>query len=115
MNPEVGDFFAEHTSLTRRYFLSCSSAGVAAMFALPIFSRVARGGESDPALEKVIADLETWLTKQDDFRDVSRGNPKPHSLAEAKRKAVGLTRDTWKLEVVADPDDEAQLRTPLTN
>ncbi len=111
MTPAIDDFLAEHLNLTRRYFLRCGTAGVAAMLALPMF---ARGGERDPALQKVLDDLETWLTKQDDFRDVSRGNPKPHSLDEAKRKEVGLTRDTWKLEVVADPDDKARLRNPLT-
>ena len=59
-------------------------------------------------------DLETWLTNQDDFRDVSRGKPKPHSLDEAKRREVGLTRDTWKLEVVDDPENSTRLRSPLT-
>ncbi len=111
MKPELADFLAEHTSLTRRYFLRCGTAGVAAMCTLPMF---ARGGERDPALQKALEGLETWLTKQDDFRDVSRGNPKPHSLDEAKRREVGLTRDTWKLEVVADPDNKARLRNPLT-
>ncbi len=111
MNPELADFLAEHTSLTRRYFLRCGTAGVAAMSTLPLFAGT---GERDPALTNVLADLETWLTKQDDFRDVSRGNPKPHSLDEAKRREVGLTRDTWKLEVVDDPDHKARLGSPLT-
>jgi DMSO/TMAO reductase YedYZ molybdopterin-dependent catalytic subunit len=111
MKSELTKFLAEHRSVTRRYFLHCGTRGVAAMGALPVF---AKGGERDPALKKVLDDLETWLTKQDDFRDVSRGNPMPHSIDEAKRKEVGLTRDTWSLEVVDDPDNTARLRTPLT-
>ena len=111
MKPELAAFLAEHTSLTRRYFLRCGTAGVAAMSALPM---LARGAERDAALQKVVDDLETWLTKQDDFQNVSRGNPKPYSLDEAKRKEVGLTRDTWKLEVVDDPDNSARLRNPMT-
>jgi DMSO/TMAO reductase YedYZ molybdopterin-dependent catalytic subunit len=111
MNPELADFLAEHTSLTRRYFLRCGTAGVAAMSALPM---LARAGERDPALQRVIDDLETWLTKQDDFRNVSRGNPKPYSHDEPKLKELGLTRDTWKLEVVDDADNSTRLRNPLT-
>ena len=111
MNPELAAFLAEHTSLTRRYFLRCGTVGVAAMSALPM---LAKGAERDPALQSVIDDLETWLTKQDDFQDVSRGNPKPYTHDEAKLKEVGLTRDTWKLEVVDDPDNSIRMRNPLT-
>ncbi|HJN13140.1 MAG TPA: molybdopterin-dependent oxidoreductase [Pirellulaceae bacterium] len=111
MNPDLAAFLAEHASLTRRFFLRSGAAGVAAMSALPL---LARGGERSPALQKVVDDLETWLTKQDDFQNVSRGTPKPYSHDEAKLKEVGMTRDTWKLEVVDDPDNSARLRSPLT-
>ena len=111
MNPQLADFLAEHKSLTRRYFLRCGSAGLAAMSVLPMF---ARGAEREPALQKALNNLEPWLTKQDKFGDVSRGNPKPHSLDDAKCKEVCLTRETWKLEVVADPENKARLRSPLT-
>lgn len=104
-------FLAQHMSLTRRYFIRCGATGVVAMSALPLF---ASEGRRDPALQEVLDELETWLTKQDDFGDVSRGNPKPHSLGEAQRQKVGLTRDTWQLEVVSDPEHKAQLRNPLT-
>ena len=65
----------------------------------------------DDSLRDAIKDLEPWLTAQDAFQDVSRGNPKPHSLSEEKRKEVGLTRDTWKLEVISDPDHPARIRS----
>ncbi len=110
-NPKFNAFLAEHRNLTRRYFLRCGTAGIAAMSALPL---LARGAERDPALQDVLDGLETWLTNPDDFRDVSRGDPLPHSLDEEKRKEVGLTRDTWKLEVVSDPENQARLRNPLT-
>ena len=111
INLELTGFLAEHTRLTRRYFLRYGTAGVAAMSVLPL---MASGGERDRALQKALDNLETWLTKPDDFGDVSRGDPIPHSLDEAKRNEVGLTRDTWKLEVVSDPDNMARLRNPLT-
>jgi DMSO/TMAO reductase YedYZ molybdopterin-dependent catalytic subunit len=51
---------------------------------------------------------------QEKFGDVSRGRPVPHSLPEAKKREVGLTRDTWKLEVVSDPTHPSKLGKPLT-
>jgi DMSO/TMAO reductase YedYZ molybdopterin-dependent catalytic subunit len=111
MHPELDHFIAQHSSLTRRYFLRQGSAGLAALAALP---SLVQAGDRNPMLQAAVDDLETWLTKLDDFRDVSRGNPRPHSLDEAKRREVGLTRDTWKLEVVADPDNKARLKNPLT-
>ena len=63
----------------------------------------------------VLPALEPWLTAQDDFQDVSRGNPKPHTLDEETRKKVGLTRDTWKLQVVSDAKHPAVLRNPLSS
>jgi len=44
------------------------------------------------------------------FRDVSRGKPLPHSLSEEEKRKVGLTRQTWKLEVISDPDNPATVR-----
>ena len=111
MASEFDPFVEEHLQLTRRYFLRFGTAGVAALYALPIFAET---NERDPALQKVIDKLETWLTKQDDFNDVSRGKPKPHSISEEKRKEVGLTRETWKLEVIDDKDDPCRVRNPLT-
>lgn len=66
-----------------------------------------------PELAAVIEKLETILTAQDEFQDVSRGDPLPHSLPPEKKSEVGLTRDTWRLEVLADPDRPARLRQPL--
>ena len=120
-------FLREHTSLTRRYFLKTGAHGAAAALAggALISTRAAAedGGEEhgedgkrvrDPRLQKALDALESWLTPPDDFRDVSRGNPKPHSLSDEDRERVGLTRDTWQLEVIADPEHPARLRQPLS-
>ncbi len=58
--------------------------------------------------------LESYLTPQGSFGDVSRGNPVPHSLSEARRKEVGLTRETWQLEVISDSANPATLDNPLS-
>ena len=55
-----------------------------------------------------------YFTPAEDFADVSRGIPLPHSLPKDKKRDVGLTRETWRLEVVTDPDHPARLGRPLT-
>ena len=111
MQPSTERFLNQHQHLTRRFFLRFGVVGVAALKTLPSF---AADSQRPPELQQAISDLETWLTAQDKFADVSRGNPKPHSLDEAQRQAVGLTRETWNLEVLADPDNKPRLRNPLT-
>jgi len=111
MNSEPSNFLPEHAALTRRYFLRCGTAGLAALGSLPL---IARGRDRDPRLQRSLDALETWLTRPSDFRDVSRGNPLPHSLSLDKRKEVGLTRETWNLEVVSDPENPARIGNPLT-
>ncbi|MBP88796.1 MAG: hypothetical protein CMJ64_19140 [Planctomycetaceae bacterium] len=69
---------------------------------------------SGPELQAAIDGLESYFTKPDDFRDVSRGKPKPHSLDEEQRRAVGLTRETWKLEIISDADNPARVSKELT-
>jgi DMSO/TMAO reductase YedYZ molybdopterin-dependent catalytic subunit len=105
-------FLAEHERLTRRYFLRVGAAGSAALGLRP---RPARGGPPAPGLARAIETLEPYFTPQASFRDVSRGKPLPHALPEDKKREVGLTRETWKLEVISDPENPAAIRRPLTN
>jgi DMSO/TMAO reductase YedYZ molybdopterin-dependent catalytic subunit len=55
-----------------------------------------------------------YLTPQDAFGDVERGNPLPYTLPPDVRRRVGLERNTWRLEVVADPTGDARLDHPLS-
>jgi len=43
-----------------------------------------------------------FLTKPDEFRDVSRGNPPPHKLKGDDLIKARLTPETWRLEIVSD-------------
>lgn len=104
-------FLAKHERLTRRFFLNLGAAGVAALMASP---RLTRAAELAPELADAIGKLESFLTPQEKFRDVSRGKPLPHSLPDEKKVEVGLTRETWKLEVVADSDkNAARIKKPM--
>lgn len=109
MSENLLRFLQEHNRLSRRFFVQAGMASAAAISVLPAF---ADEGES-PQLREAIANLESWLTPPADFGDVSRGNPIPHTLSEEKRKEAGLTRDTWKLNVISDPDNPASIRNPL--
>jgi DMSO/TMAO reductase YedYZ molybdopterin-dependent catalytic subunit len=54
------------------------------------------------------------LTKAGDFADVSRGNPKPFTLAGDALGQARLTAGTWRLEVVTDPFTSDVVKEPAT-
>jgi DMSO/TMAO reductase YedYZ molybdopterin-dependent catalytic subunit len=56
-----------------------------------------------------------FLTPQDQFGDVERGNPLPYTLPPERRREVGLERETWRLEVVADPESNTKLEQPMSH
>ena len=104
-------FLRGHRQLTRRYFLRLGATSAAALE----FWRLPASAEPlPPELAKALETLEPYFTPQDKFRDVSRGKPLPHSLSDEKKRAVGLTRETWKLEVISDPERPAKITRPFT-
>jgi len=88
--------------------------GAASALALEAWPLAAGADAPASELDKVAETLEPYFTSQEKFRDVSRGKPLPHSLSEEKKRKAGLTRETWKLEVIADPDNPATIQHPLT-
>lgn len=108
-------FLDEHHELTRRFFLK---SGVLSLAAAPMLApTLAAQNEAPPKPvkpDKAGARPEPYFTPSADFRDVSRGKPVPHSLPDDKKREVGMTRDTWQLEVLADPDHPTRLGKPLT-
>src|SRR3954447_14376144 len=54
----------------------------------------------------------TFLTTPAEFRDVSRGNPRPHTLKGEALVKARLTPETWRLEIVSD--GSTTLPTPRT-
>src|SRR5262245_57970113 len=115
MNP--CDFLDEHFQLTRRFFLQTGLLGVAtAQLAAGV-----QGKEKDGKLPakrakpyKAGARHEPYFTPAEEFQDVSRGVPLPHRLPDEKKRVAGLTRETWRLEVVSDPEHPAKLGQELT-
>ncbi len=109
-------FHDEHAELTRRFFLQ---AGVLGLAATPWFASSAAAQDAAAPVKRAKPDKggarpEPYFTPANDFRDVSRGKPVPHSLSDEKKREVGMTRETWRLEVVADPEHPAKLGKPFT-
>lgn len=103
---EQNRFIREHSLITRRFFFGLGAIGATAYHSL-------YANEPDETLKKYIKKLDPWITAQDDFQDVSRGRPKPHSLSAEQRVEAGLTRDTWKLQITSDPEHPTRVRSPI--
>lgn len=82
---------------TRREFVQTSSllAAAALTGGIPTLATAAAGGDEAVPTRPL-------LTPADKFRDVSRGNPKPHTLAGDALVQARLTPETWRLEITAD-------------
>ena len=99
----------QHTDLTRRYFLQLGAAGIAGLSISPLLA----GEKSDALLAEAISKLE-YLTREENFRNAGRGKPPPHTLPLEKRREVGMVPETWQLEVVPDPESNAEVERPLS-
>jgi DMSO/TMAO reductase YedYZ molybdopterin-dependent catalytic subunit len=89
-------------TVSRRGALKLGVAGIA----LSAATRASAG-----SAERVKSPARAYLTPGDDFTDVSRGNPVPHSLQGEALVKARLTPEAWRLEVVAD--DKCELAKPL--
>ncbi len=104
---ESGGFIERHARITRRYFLELGAGLAAGVAAFP-----ALGDEKNAAIR--FARDQDYLTPSELFRNVERHKPLPYKLPLEKRLELGLERETWKLEVVADPESNSRLRNPMT-
>jgi DMSO/TMAO reductase YedYZ molybdopterin-dependent catalytic subunit len=110
MDRSTSKILEEHRDLTRRYFLQLGAAGVASLAAFPLRTE---GAEGERLLAEATAQLE-YLTPEAKFGGGGRGNPPPNELTPEQRREIGLDRETWRLEVVADPGSDVQIQNPLS-
>jgi DMSO/TMAO reductase YedYZ molybdopterin-dependent catalytic subunit len=92
----------EHAVLTRRYFLSVLGASAA----------VVLSSRADAQPESPTPKLE-YLTGQEMFGTVERGDPLPYLLAPTAQARAGLTEATWRLDVISDPGHPAEVDREL--
>ena len=96
-------------SFSRREAVKLGLAGLAAV-----------GARVPSAVAAPAARTHSFLTPADKFQDVSRGDPKPHTLTGEALVKARLTPETWRLEVTADtaPTDRikmvAKIDRPVT-
>ncbi len=108
------EFAACHASLTRRHFVQLGTAGLAALGASDLWARqISDRVLSSPALAAATSQLE-YLTPASKFTVQRRGKPVLSELPPETLPSLGLTRETWKLEVMADPHSDSELGNPLT-
>ncbi|PHX93408.1 MAG: hypothetical protein CK546_08910 [Pedosphaera sp.] len=113
---------APFDSLTRREFVRSGSALAASALAVGLSPATTQAAEASAVVgtKPVSTPPHPLLTPADKFRDVSRGNPKPHSLKGDALVQARLTPETWRLEITADTTvnpaikDQPGLSTPLT-
>lgn len=111
-------FLQEHLRLSRRDFMQ---AGMTAAAVLSVTSHSVCSGQDATVTPKSTVEPgkagarpDPYLTPAGEFRDVSRGTPLPHSLPDEKKQAVGMTRETWSLDVISDPDNPAKIDQPFS-
>ena len=113
--------------ITRRDFVRTTSALAAAALAGGLSSTAQAADAPGPASTratppKVVgsAHPHPFLTPAGKFRDVSRGDPKPHTLTGDALVQARLTPETWRLEITADATpnpaikEQAGIGKPLT-
>lgn len=103
---------AEHKGITRRFFLSLAGGTLA--FPAPLRLMAASLPKECAEACQAYLDKMEYLTPQAYFGNVSRGNPRPYDLPKDKKREVGLVQETWKLEVLSDQDNQADLGNPYT-
>ncbi|MBN2328230.1 MAG: molybdopterin-dependent oxidoreductase [Candidatus Omnitrophica bacterium] len=104
------EWMEEHRDVTRRFFLGMGAVGI-----VGLNSTVAGVGRSeDSSLNADWMPAVEYLTRDENFKNYGRGNPPPDQLPLDKRRAVGLERDTWQLEVIADPESNSKIENPLS-
>ena len=98
----------QHVEFARRHFLKLAGAGALGLAQLELNAEIVH-----KELRKLIAELR-YLTPSDKFRNVERHRPLPYKRPLEERLELGLERETWKLEVIPDPDSNSRLGRPLT-
>lgn len=101
----------DHDRISRRRAVKLGLGSLAAIGSVPL------GGAESPGANRTAS--RPLLTPADQFEDVSRGKPKPHSLQGEALLKARLTPETWRLEITADTSTHegvsqaAQITRPL--
>lgn len=111
--------------ITRREFVRSTSALAAAVAAAGVPMTALAADAPARLATRARPSGSVWprpfLTPADEFRDVSRGDPKPYSLTGDALVQARLTPESWRLEITSDEtpnppiNESARLQKPLTH
>ena len=109
----------ESESFSRRDFVRTTSALAATAFAANLAGNTpaANAQNATPAATAAKTSAPAprpLLTKAEDFYDVSRGTPKPHTLTGDALVQARLTPETWRLEITADTFTNDVVKEPAS-
>jgi hypothetical protein len=76
-------------------------------------NRISNSIPDNEILSKAISELE-YLTPADKFIVQRRGNPVLSEIPDESLFKLGLTRESWKLEIIPDQDSNSELGNPLS-
>ncbi len=100
------------TNYRRRDLFKLGAAGAGALSAVPGLigpDTLAAGKKSGPVCE----DGGCCITQSGDFYNVERGHPPPYKLPLEKQREIGMVRETWQLEIIADPGSNSKIERPM--
>ena len=114
----MNELIEEHRHITRRALLKLAGQSSLLLASGSTLAAPASQPATRPALsfDELIRRTEAmrYLTPQALFGTVERGKPLPYTLPEKQLIAAGLTRESWKLEIVSDKKFPAKLRDERT-
>jgi len=109
----------DNEPLSRRDFMRATSALAATAFAGELAGATPAANAQDAAPGAAAAKSSApaprpLLTKSEDFYDVSKGNPKPHTITGDALVQARLTPESWRLEVITDPFTSDLVKEPAS-
>jgi len=100
-------------AMSRRVFVAATVATASTLIRASASAAGAQPHESPPVAQHIEPDpLRPYLTPAGEFRDVSRGNPKPSTLQGDALREARLTTDTWRLEITAETTVDDVVKRP---
>ena len=99
------------TNHSRRDFLR-KAAAATAFAAVPVAGGAPARAEA-PKQEPIHESIGCPITRSGDFGNVERGNPVPYKQPIEKLREIGMVRETWKLEIIADPKSNSKITHPM--
>jgi hypothetical protein len=106
------------SAISRRKFLRMSTTGAAVVTATPaiVTTEALAAMVVNAAKKKAQPACEgggCCITPSHDFYNVERGDPLPYKLPIEKQREIGMVRETWQLEIIADQDSNSKIERPL--